>query len=359
MSTVIRRDTRRRLDQFVANPSCEANTLSSVHDIPMDQVAKLVGVDATYGQSPFAIARGMMFERLLFEKDAERLRKALVEAGVLSGTASGFLDLRLKKSGGPAASLDAAMATFDALLRGWSLLPADRLDEVPSIIASPVLQLPGRAILPDGMFAVDVIVTRAVEGKLELRIGEIKVYPDRGGFTDAGELSSTRAQAGIYLHALQLAVSTLPSSALRVATDGFLVLTKPGSNFPSVRAGEDLSFQSARAARAMEQLREVAALAVPLDAPGKKVPEDRLAVIRDAPKAYCEGCISFCELAEHCHAKALDAGDGAVLGQDVARFLGSITLPRAIALMEGKKPKGPVEEDFKRRVDEVPARRTS
>jgi hypothetical protein len=58
---MIRRDTRRRLDQFIANPACRANVLSAVHDIPMAQVAGKLGLDPQVGQSPFAIGRGCTF----------------------------------------------------------------------------------------------------------------------------------------------------------------------------------------------------------------------------------------------------------------------------------------------------------
>jgi hypothetical protein len=51
--------------------------------------------------------------------------------------------------------------------------------------------------------------------------------------------------------------SNLPHSSR--ARSGFLVLTRPGSNVPSVRAHEDLHFQAERAERAFERLREAAA----------------------------------------------------------------------------------------------------
>jgi hypothetical protein len=139
--------------------------------------------------------------------------------------------------------------------------------------------------------------------------------------------------------------------AIAIADDGFLVLTKPGSNAPSVRANEDLRFQAARAERAFERLREAAALEaeLPLDGSEESVPAARLAVVRDAPKAYDEGCVSFCELSGHCHAQAMAAGDAAILGRDAARFLGPIGLARAVALLDGEAPASAAEEDFVRR----------
>ena len=77
--------------------------------VPMAEVAKAEGSEPSMGQSPFAIARGRGFERVLFENDAERLRKALLEAGVISEEDVGFRDLRLRLQGGPMPDLDSAL----------------------------------------------------------------------------------------------------------------------------------------------------------------------------------------------------------------------------------------------------------
>jgi hypothetical protein len=352
---MLRRDTRRRLDQFIANPNCRANVLSAVHDIPMLAVARDAGVEVDMGQSPFAIGRGVVFERSLFADDAQRLFEALVTAGVLPAWASGFVDLRTRKNGGPIPNLDEARALFEGLLRRFAAASDAERAALPAVIAAPALQIPGRAILPDGMFAVDVVTVHAAPRpeKVVLRVGEIKVYPDRGGHTDAHELATTRAQAGIYVHALRLAVEACGvGGEVEVADLGFLVLTRPGTNTPSVRANEDLCFQAKRAERAFERLREAAALehALPGDIRDEIVAKDRLAVVRDAPKAYEEGCVGFCELSQRCHAEAIGAESPAVLGRDVARFLGPIPLSRAAALMAGAPAQNAAEHDLVRRV---------
>ncbi|MFT3768595.1 MAG: hypothetical protein QM820_24375 [Minicystis sp.] len=355
---MLRRDTRRRLDQFIANPNCRANVLSAVHDIPMLDVAKDVGLDPEFGQSPFAIGRGLVFERSLYAEGAERLLAALVAAGVLSASAAGFVDLRTRKNGGPISNMDVARALFEGMLQRFAAASDADRPALPAILAAPALQIPGRAILPDGMFAVDVVTVHPAPRpqKVVLRVGEIKVYPDRGGHTDAHQLATTRAQAGIYVHALRLAVEAAGvGREVEVDDHGFLVLTRPGSNAPSVRAHEDLRFQAKRAERAFERLREAAALAeaLPADSEGAAIPKARLAVVRDAPKAYEEGCVSFCELERHCHAEALRDDSPAVLGRDVARFLGTISLSRAAALLDGAAAANAAEEDFVRRVAEA------
>jgi hypothetical protein len=355
---MLRRDTRRRLDQFIANPNCQANVLSAVHDIPMLQVARSLGLNPQSGQSPFAIGRGVVFERSLYADSAARLFAALVAAGVLPASASGFVDLRTRLNGGDTPNLDVARARFEAMLRSFAAAGDEERAALPAIVAAPALRIPGRAILPDGMFAVDVMTVHPAPrpAKVVLRVGEIKVYPDRGGHTDPHELATTRAQAGIYVHALRLAVDAAGvGSEVAVSDEGFLVLTRPGSNVPSVRAHEDLRFQAKRAERAFERLREAAAQAdaLPGDAETEEVPKPRLAVIVDAPKAYDEACVSFCELEGHCHALAVKDESPALLGRDVARFLGAISLARASALLDGARAETAAEEDFVRRAAEA------
>ncbi len=357
---LVRRDTRRRLDQFIGNPGCRANVLSAVHDIPMSDVARSLGLAPKGGQSPFAIGRGVVFERSLYADSAARLFAALVSAGVLPASASGFVDLRLRLNGGTVTDLEASRARFAELLRSFAGASDEERARLPAIVAAPALRIPGRSILPDGMFAVDVVTVHAAPrpGKIVLRVGEIKVYPDRGGHTDAHELATTRAQAGIYVHALRLALegeSSEVRDAIEVSDEGFLVLTWPGSNTPVVRAREDLRYQAARAETAFERLRSAAAEAeaLPADDGGEAPPRARLSIIAEADKAYDEACVSFCDLEGHCHDAAVARGDGAVLGRDAARFLGGISLDRAAALLAGAAPATAAEGDFVRRAGDV------
>jgi hypothetical protein len=349
---MIRRDVRRRLEQYASNPECEANVLAAVHDIPMDKVAVSLGLAPKFGQSRFAIRRGQNFERSLFEEEALRLRKALVDQKVLPANASGFVDLRTHKNGGPQPTLDASRQVFLELLKGFVASAGEERHRLPTIIASPGLAVPGRAILPDGLFAVDVVTVhpQPPPGPIYLRVGEIKVYPDRGGFTSSTELASTRAQAGLYLHVLRRELAQLGvDGAIEASGFGFIVLTRPGSNQPSVRAPEDLRFQAGRAEIAFERLREAAARAVPPDVDAKDVPRPRLELIAQSRKRYGDRCLAFCELADHCHAQALAAGDASALGEDVARLLGEINLHRALELLRGADALTPAETDFQRR----------
>jgi hypothetical protein len=296
------------------------------------------------GQSPFALARGRNFERVLFRNAAQRLREALVRAGVLPDGAQGFSDLRFRVNGGPMHTLDEALKETVELLKDIAYGRGGQRRK-PAIIGGATVRLPGQVLLPEAILIMDILAVRYDIQPVTLMVGEIKSYPDRGGYTDPAELATARAQAGVYVHGLRTALTEFGISAKLVVSDqGFLVLSRPGSNQPSVRAGEDLRFQAWRADRGFKQLEEAAHGLPP---PGDK---DPVAAIRNAETAYSQDCISFCDRAPLCFERAMKSGDPAFLGEDVSRFLGAVTLDRALALLDGAKPHGSAEQDLARRL---------
>jgi len=336
-------DVRRRLEQYAANPRCEANVRAALAGVPMLEVARGIGLSPPFGQSPFALQRGQSFERTLFEDDATPLRRALVERKVLPANATGFVDLRLRRGGGPVETLVVAAERFEKLLRSWAATTGDARMQLPTLVAGATLRTPTDEI-GEGLLALDVLTVHpaARPAPITLRVGEVKVYPDRGGFTDSVELATARAQAGTYVHVLQRTIDDLGLGRdLHVATDGFLVLARPASNQPSVRAGEDLTFQAARAREMFARLRPIREA----HAAGAVTAQAVLA----APKHYGDACLSFCELADHCREEALRAGLPTALGEDLARFLGEVTLHRALELLRGEEATSEAERDFLRR----------
>lgn len=237
-----RRDTRMRFEQWAHNPRCEANAFSAVYGIAMSDVAKAEGLTPTMGQSPFALARGLNFERVLFRNGAQRLRDALSRAGIVREQGQAFADLRLRINGGLIANLDDALSETAALLMD---IADDRGGErqKPAIIGGATVRLPGQVMIPEAILIVDIVAVRYQTQPVTLTVGEIKTYPDRGGYTDSSDLAAARAQAGVYVHGLRTVIAELAISDKLVVSDtGFLVLSRPGSNQPSVRAGEDLRF---------------------------------------------------------------------------------------------------------------------
>lgn len=346
-----RHDTRRRFEQWAQNPDCEANVTSAVAGVSMADVAKAEGLEPSMGQSPFALARGETFERALFRDDAERLLDALIEANVLPPRSSGFVDLRLRINGGPIQDHALAYTKTCDVLKEAATLGVAGLSNLPAVVASATLHIPGQPVmLPEGVVAIDALVLRAADDgkRVEAVIGEIKTYPDRAGHTEAADLATSRAQAGVYLHALRVVLRDLDlSDRVVVATRGFLVLTRIGRNDPSIRTGEDLDFQARRAERGFERLRRAAEQLQPFNPDD----EDRgIAAVRESSTSYRTRCINFCDRAPACRRKAEEAGDPSVLGDDVKRFLGETSLPRAIELLRGARPTNETERELSDRI---------
>jgi hypothetical protein len=106
-----RANTRARFEQWVNNPSCEANILSTVHDVGIDKAAKKLGYESQFKQSTFAVTRGVQFEAGLYKGDAEILISALKRVKAIKEKVDpGFIDLRLRMNGGKKiASIEQAM----------------------------------------------------------------------------------------------------------------------------------------------------------------------------------------------------------------------------------------------------------
>ena len=383
-----RRDTRRRFEQWVRNTGCEANLVSAVHNVKMSVVARRENPAAPReGQSAFALARGRAFEAGLVRDGGQRLIDALVREGIFDDhlPTPEFLDFRISANGGPLADLDEAIVRTENFLSDLAGSDAKAGREPGShrgftgVVSSAAVRIPKGVMLPEATLIIDALTvthesvasddqttTRDQITQPVIRVGEIKTYSDRGGHTSRGDLAVARAQMGLYVHALQLVVEQLGlADRIRISDRGFLVLTYPGSNAPSVRADEDLRYQAERARRGFDLL-EKSALALP-DVYGDDVNEDEptlgdgdidtnkslvdlVDLVLGAPTEFGDQCLSFCERADACYERALVAGDGAVLGDGVARFLNGLSLHRADELMGGDKPTTEAEVDFLRRM---------
>ncbi len=339
-------DTRRRFEQWASNPTCAANAASAILNVPMRVVAQAEGATAPFGQSPFALARGQSFERAMFRNDAAILREELISADVLPENSSGFADFRYTRHGGPVRDVDEALAKTLDWLRDLAKGKTER-----TLAAGATIRIPGGVMLPHATLSIDAVAVRADSKKVSLVVGEVKVYPDRGGYTDEAQLATSRAQAGVYVHGLRLVLDQAGlSKKVTVEPKGFLVLSRSGSNRISVRANEDFAGQAERARTGLESLSRLAEH-MRLD------PAAGIGEVQRLDVAYCESCVRFCERAELCRSRAEQAGEPSILGDEVKRFLGDVTLDRVRELASGSKPKDEHEREIVRLLQTTEGRR--
>lgn len=344
-----RQNTRLRFERWAANPTCKANIAAVVHNVSMVSVARHENPSIhVKEQSQLAFERGLVFEASLLRDDARRLIAELRRTDAIPAeTDVGFVDFRIQTTGNRPRDFEAALAASTKWLKNIaSLKPGFH------IVAGLAVRIPRGVMLPEASLIIDVLLVDAREPKKHLIIGEVKSYSDRGGYTKAASLASARAQAGLYVHAMSLVVESLAlKEVCAVNWNGFLVLAKPGRNFPTVRWNEDFRWQAERARRGFTLLEESA-----LDLNGdfafdEELPTEKLLdLILHAETDFGDACIGFCERAPTCQRLSLMADDGAFLGDEMKRFLNDVPLSRAEQILNGSRPKSGSERDLADRI---------
>lgn len=344
------RETRRRFEQWARNPQCHANVVSAVHNVKMGVVARREDPTAPReGQSVFALARGRTFEDGLVRDNGSRLLDALRRADVVAADAVNFADHRTVANGGQVADLDAAVERGHDFLRALAEGRAFH-----GAVSSLTVRIPRGIMLPEALLIIDVLAVHTDGSIPTIAVGEIKTYADQGGHTSRSDLATARAQMGLYVHALDVTLDGLGlTGQVHVSREGFLVLTYPGSNQPSVRSGEDLTYQLTRAQRGFELMESAAELMNGAYGSGDDDdPESLVDLVRHADTHYQDSCLTFCERAQICYRRADELDRGVVLGDDVERFLNGVSLARVDELLGGSPPTSRVERDLLTRLDD-------
>lgn len=344
------RGTRLRFEQWAANPTCHANVSAVVHNVSMKKVAEreAPGIHLKV-QSDLTFARGQLFEASVLANEGERLVREFRRLGIVGEDEPvHYTDLRTHFSEDDVPQLEEAVSSTERWLRGIRNLQRGR-----HLVSGIVLRIPRGVLLPEATLKLDVTYIDTTGERASIVVGEIKSYADRGGFTQASSLASARAQAGVYVHAFELVIEKLGlETSCKVEKAGFLVLTSPGTNFPSLRWDENLEWQAERARRGFALLEQSAEELNGQFAFDEELPaEELIDLVLHAETDFKDACIGFCERAPTCHDHSLLRDDGAFLGDDVVRFLNGVKLSRAEAIIKGSQPTTDAEVDLKRRLE--------
>lgn len=339
-------NTRVRFEQWAKNPTCEANTVSAVLNVPLGKVAEKLGFENKKALPPFAIARGLSFEKYLFEDGAERLVKSMTQQKVFSdGEELEFLDLRHQGNlQGRSRSAERSLELSKEFLQE---LASGQADHKTKLVAGLIVKLAKGVMLPEATLILDCLVVKWVDDAKphwSLKVGEIKIFPDRGGYTDPSQISSARAQAGVYKHALdQWLVENKTKVPFEISGTGFLVFTWPGSTFPVVRPNEDLASQAERARDGFSRMDEIGSRVVSSKSKDYS-PDEYVDWVSHSATNFREACWEFCDLAERCQDEAFSNSRAIFLGTDSARLLGTVSIDATLALLNGAQPKSEHEE---------------
>jgi hypothetical protein len=313
-------------------------------------VATHVGFPQRSGasQSPFALARGAIFEARVKANGAADLVRLLRDRVGLDLAEVSYSDL--EAVGGNTEREVRYQRTRALLLRA-----ARHPDEAGTLYDHPLLKLRvgGRLayLEPD-------VVAFQVRGKFH--VIEIKSFAVIDGQADAESVAAAAMQSAAYILALQdlLTAESLPASA--VSADAILVTPKDFSSqatatFIDVRKQVSiLRRQLARMTRIdalVEELPEGLTFDLAPEPDGSfRRPRDELArALESVPARYQPRCLRTCELAGFCRDEARTADALTVLGSVVRDDLGGLdTVSTALALARSERAPSDDQVDIAR-----------
>ena len=331
--------TARTVAALTANPGCARRSLMDAAGVDKGGVATHVGFPQRSGasQSPFALARGAIFEAQVKANGAADLVRLLRDRLGLNLPEVSYSDL---ESVGGNIEREVRYQRTRALLRRAVRHP----DEAGTLYDHPLLKLQvgGRLayLEPD-------VVAFQVRGKFH--VIEIKSFAVIDGQADAESVAAAAIQSAAYILALQdlLTAESLPAAS--VCTDAILVTPKDFSRqatatFIDVRKQVSiLRRQLARMTRTdvlVGELPEGLTFDLVPEPDGSfSRPRDELAsALESVPARYQPRCLRTCELAGFCRDEARMADTLTVLGSVVRDDLGGLdNVSTALALARGER----------------------
>ncbi|MFI6156490.1 hypothetical protein ACIBCA_27820 [Kitasatospora sp. NPDC051170] len=335
----------RSLAALAANPGCHRRAVLDAAGVDKSALASRLGRPAPFGQSPFAIARGVIFEsRLKADGYAALLEPLRAHLGVPADERTPLEVPDLLPRSGPAVRAD---RTAEALARAaaepdtWTLLdhPMLRLE-----VAGSTAYLEPDAVVVHGGRCTVV---------------EIKSFPVLDGTADPAKVGAAARQAAVYVLALQRAAAAAAGQPLAESpyaeqrlpgsphTGVLLVCPKDFGNRPTAVA-VDVRRELATTRRQLSRMTGIGALLAELpdgtdldlsateDGTPVRTDEQLADAVESMPAAYSPDCLSTCELGFHCRARARCGDRVEQLGRGVRGELGSIrTVTDALAAASG------------------------
>ncbi len=322
---------------------------ASVHTCPTAAVAFAAGVDTNrafagtrlempFGQSPFAIGRGVAFENLLRQHGHAELRRVLTEGLGVDFSLAGVENLRQGYQPNRTGLAMRASVT------------KTRLKEIVGGPPEPIV-LDGAVLRADiggftAFFEADEMAI-GVDG--QILIGENKSWPVVDGRpTDEDALGSALDQAATYALLGRRTLEEAGIDPTSVAGD-VVIVTPKNTGLSPVLHRQNVEPRIRRVERLLAGVPDVSALAADMPAgltfdgvaDASASDDERLAafveVTDELGTVYEPGsCLTSCGFAWACRECAFGKGDPAIAGGPVARALpGVVTLGRVAELGHG------------------------
>jgi hypothetical protein len=336
-----RRPDVRALAAFAPHTDCRLATLGFAAGVDFDTLLRGTPFEAPFGQSPFAFARGLAFERRLradgYAATLDLLRGRLA----LPATGARVANLREGFPSGPQRMPLRACATPDllrAILRG--------APDAPHLIDGAVLTATVAGQL--AYFEADALAA-CVGGVIQA--AEVKSFPKVDDRVDPDKLGDALDQVAFYILLARAAVRGLGGDPERLVSDRALLITPRNVGMTPTLSEKCVDARIRRAHTLLEAIPPAAEVAAAVPAgvsfgPVADTAADtrhRLDVLHDLADrvgtAYEPGCLSTCGNGRFCRARAFRDGSPCLTGPAAVRLLpGIATLGRAEELTRGATP---------------------
>ena len=366
----------RTIAALTVNPGCSRRAVLDAAGVDKRRLAERIGSPARFGQSPFAITRGLMFEKQVKADGCAQLIELLRTELGFDVPEHAYVDLGAEQGSGgtPGAAAGVVVDRGSRYQRTRELF--GRVAEGAAVLADhPLLTLDvaGRTAYVEP----DVVALRArrtgagaesgaaagagsgagdeslgLEPSL-LYIAEVKSFAVIDGQADPTKVGAAATQSAVYVLALRRLFASLGMDPDIVASDVVLVCPKDFSNKPTAHL-VDVRRQIAAVSRQLDRLPRIEALVAGLDPTiDFDLAVDQPGATQDAPHPhrsaaelsksltmidarYAPECVTRCELAFHCRSEARAAGSADALGRSVRDALGGIdSIDEALALAAG------------------------
>ncbi|MBR7832655.1 hypothetical protein KDL01_05255 [Actinospica durhamensis] len=362
----------RTIAALTVNPGCSRRAVLDAAGVDKRRLAERIGSPARFGQSPFAITRGLMFEKQIKADGCTQLIELLRTELAFDVPEHAYVDLGAEQSSGGTSGAAAGVVVDRASRHQRTRELFGRVAQGAAVLADHpllTLEVAGRTayVEPDvvalrarrtGAGAGSGAATGAGAESLGLEpsllyIAEVKSFAVIDGQADPTKVGAAATQSAVYVLALRRLFASLGMDPDIVASDVVLVCPKDFSNKPTAHL-VDVRRQIAAVSRQLDRLPRIEALVAGLDPTiDFDLAVDRQGATQDAPHPhrsaaelsksltmidarYAPECVTRCELAFHCRSEARAAGSADALGRSVRDALGGIeSIDEALALAAG------------------------
>jgi hypothetical protein len=335
------RPSVRRLAAFADVHSCPTAAVAFAGRVDTNHALKGTALEMPFGQSPFAIGRGVAFEALLRRHGHAELRRVLTDGLGVDFAAAGIENLREGYQPNEKGRVMRASVTRSRMLEIVSA-PSDPVVLDGAVLRADIGGLPA-------YFEADEIAI-GVGGVIV--VGENKSWPIVDGRpTDEDALGSALDQAATYV---LLGRHVLDEAGLDPGlVSGAAVLVTPrNTGLTPVLHRQDVDGRVRRVERLLRAVPSVTEIAATIPpsvtfdgvADASRPEEARIEAFAEVVDTLGNdykpaSCLSSCGFAWACRRLAFNAGDPAILGGQVSRALpGVVRLGRVAELSRGAPP---------------------